>query len=115
MLAKGSRAPLGIWFYALSFTIFASKLAPTGGSQVYLRGFIRAVKRLKPVGASLLAKGSRAPLGIWFYALSFTIFASKLAPTGFAGLLARFNACGRLGHQRIIGPIVTSITYPHIR
>ncbi|WP_338921675.1 hypothetical protein V0M98_03250 [Pseudomonas silesiensis] len=82
LLAKGSRTPPGIWFYALSFTTFASKLAPTGGSRVYLRGFIRTVKRLKPVGASLLAKGSRTPLGIWFYALSFTTFASKLAPTG---------------------------------
>ena len=27
---------------------------------------------VKPVGASLLAKGSRPPLGIWFYALSLT-------------------------------------------
>jgi len=36
-----------------------------------------------PVGASLLAKNPRVPLGIRFYALSFTTFASKLAPTGF--------------------------------
>ncbi|KAA2231792.1 hypothetical protein FJD34_10670 [Pseudomonas brenneri] len=34
------------------------------------------------VGASLLAKNSRAPRLIWFYALSLTFFASKLAPTG---------------------------------
>ncbi|MQB15242.1 hypothetical protein DXU77_09070 [Pseudomonas lactis] len=38
------------------------------------------------VGASLLAKNSRAPRSCWFNALSLTIFASKLAPTGdFAG------------------------------
>jgi hypothetical protein len=29
MLAKNSRAPRGIWFYALSFTTIASMLAPT--------------------------------------------------------------------------------------
>ncbi|PMX04533.1 hypothetical protein C1Y18_23630 [Pseudomonas sp. MPR-R5A] len=33
------------------------------------------------VGASLLAKNSRAPRSFWFHALSLTIFASKLAPT----------------------------------
>jgi hypothetical protein len=30
-LAKKPNAPLVIWLYALSFTTFASKLAPTGG------------------------------------------------------------------------------------
>ena len=30
MLAKNLNAPRGIWFYALSLTTFASKLAPTG-------------------------------------------------------------------------------------
>jgi hypothetical protein len=29
LLAKNQRAPLGIWFYASSFTTIASKLAPT--------------------------------------------------------------------------------------
>ncbi|MHC8287406.1 hypothetical protein ACYZUD_11385 [Pseudomonas sp. XS1P51] len=35
MLAKNPRPPLGIWFYALPFTIFASKLAPT--RSMYIR------------------------------------------------------------------------------
>ena len=30
MLAKNARAPLGIWFFASSFTSIASMLAPTG-------------------------------------------------------------------------------------
>ncbi|EZI28145.1 hypothetical protein PE143B_0112455 [Pseudomonas extremaustralis 14-3 substr. 14-3b] len=34
------------------------------------------------VGASLLAKNPRALLACWMPALSFTFFASKLAPTG---------------------------------
>jgi hypothetical protein len=34
-----------------------------------------------PVGASLLAKKPKAPLGIWLHALSFTTIASVLAPT----------------------------------
>ncbi len=30
MLAKNQRAPLVVWFNALSFTTIASELAPTG-------------------------------------------------------------------------------------
>ncbi len=41
---------------------------------------------VRPVGASLLAKNLRAAPGIWFYALSFTTIASKLAPTELVGI-----------------------------
>ncbi len=39
------------------------------------------MQRKSPVGASLLAKNPKAPLGIRPSALSFTPIASKLAPT----------------------------------
>ncbi|OOV93239.1 hypothetical protein MF6394_26470 [Pseudomonas sp. MF6394] len=40
-----------------------------------------ACLRLQPVGASLLAKNSKAPRSFSKHALSLTFFASKLAPT----------------------------------
>jgi hypothetical protein len=46
LLAKKPNAPLGIWFYALSFTTFASKLAPTRGLPA--KGFLPAI----PLSAS---------------------------------------------------------------
>ncbi|AZF11245.1 Heavy metal RND efflux outer membrane protein, CzcC family [Pseudomonas sp. R2-37-08W] len=75
MLAKNPRAPHSFWCPALSLTTFASKLAPTGGGDLW--AFASA-----PVGASLLAKSPRAPHSFWCPALSLTAFASKLAPTG---------------------------------
>ncbi|RAI68196.1 hypothetical protein DOZ80_17505 [Pseudomonas fluorescens] len=69
-LAKNPGPPRGIWFYALSLTTIASKLAPA-----LCRSELARKKKLG------------APLGIWFYALSFTTIASKLAPTGRLGML----------------------------
>ncbi|CAI8802286.1 hypothetical protein EMIT0P291_10204 [Pseudomonas sp. IT-P291] len=48
-------------------------------------------QKTRSVGASLLANNLQAPQTIWFGALSFTIIASKLAPTGTA-FSARFRA-----------------------
>ena len=45
MLAKNPRAPQGIWFSAVSFTTFESKLAPTEGGVSILkpdRAFLRS-------------------------------------------------------------------------
>ncbi|MBR7213460.1 hypothetical protein E1K68_11875 [Pseudomonas sp. B2021] len=40
------------------------------------------MKHEHPVGASLLAKNAKAPRFFRMHALSLTLFASKLAPTG---------------------------------
>jgi hypothetical protein len=71
--------------------------------EVSLNAFKHGPSSGKSVGASLLAKGSRAPLRIWFYALSFTTIASKLAPTG---LLARFDPRSGFSQLWSIRPIV---------
>ncbi|PMU90677.1 hypothetical protein C1Y28_24395 [Pseudomonas sp. GW704-F5] len=104
LLAKTVQATRSSRMPALSLTTFASKLAPTGfsgvvGGQVQAHLFHRRMGTqaeeqspapgagAAPVGASLLAKTVQATRSSRMPALSLTTFASKLAPTGFSGVV----------------------------
>jgi hypothetical protein len=62
-------------------------------------GFLLTGFGAASVGASLLAKKPRALRGIWFYALSFTTFASRLAPTVELGKPASRHRCDAAPRQ----------------
>ncbi|VVP39152.1 hypothetical protein PS874_04631 [Pseudomonas fluorescens] len=70
MLAKNQRPPLGIWFYALSFTTFASNRASTGCSY---RGSMRSAV----ITTQAISRNSRR----------------KILPTGVIGNDSRNTMC----------------------
>ncbi|VVO56110.1 hypothetical protein PS874_00419 [Pseudomonas fluorescens] len=59
MLAKNPKAPLGIWFHALSFTTIASELAPTGERGCNSLGFCLKTGRLALIRCMKLSLNPR--------------------------------------------------------